>query len=189
MVERSRLGVEKLIGGLGEVALEGVDLQAQLCALVDVAAAIDVHIALGVDSVVGQRVIGLVGADDGVTSAQLHMALQAGADVGLALKAIGLHVQRQLGAHRRRTFGLQARAGFELQRRQGCIPGAGWLLCPRRRQGAGQGQHAHGRQGQGVQTDKHGNVERVGAGAAIGKQKGAGTRRERAGRFVESDYP
>ena len=60
------LGIEKLVGRFGEVALKGIDLQFELGTLVNIAAPVDVDVALGGDGVVGQGVLRLVGADDGV---------------------------------------------------------------------------------------------------------------------------
>ena len=150
------LGVQKLVRGLGEIALESIDLQLQLRALVDVATPVDVHIALRGHRVVGHGVLGLFGANDGVAPAQLDLALQLGTQIGLALKTVGGQIDRLLAARRGRNVLLQTLAGLQLQRGKWHIPCTGQRLCPCRWQGADQGQQTHGRQRLGKRTDKHG---------------------------------
>ena len=148
------LGIEKLVGRFGEVALKGIDLQFELGTLVNIAAPVDVDVALGGDGVVGQGVLRLVGADDGVAPAQLHMAFQAGADVGLALKVIGLHIGGQLATGFWGECFLQPGAGFELGRGQGSIPSAGL---------GGQGSGRCASHGGAAQVAAHRTLRRLGA--------------------------
>ena len=148
------LGIEKLVGRFGEVALKGIDLQFELGTLVNIAAPVDVDVALGGDGVVGQGVLRLIGADDGVAPAQLHMAFQAGADVGLAFKVVGLHIGGQLATGFWGECFLQPGAGFELGRGQGSIPSAGL---------GGQGSGRCASHGGAAQVAAHRTLRRLGA--------------------------
>ena len=77
------LGGQKLVGGFVEVPLKGIDLQLQRCALIDIAAAVDVHIALCLHGVIRQAVFHTVRTDDGVAPAQFGAPFQHHIDVGL----------------------------------------------------------------------------------------------------------
>lgn len=63
-------GGQKAIVGIVELALEGIHLQVQRRALVDIAGLVDMNRAHGVDPVIRNRVVQLVRTDHGVATAQ-----------------------------------------------------------------------------------------------------------------------
>ena len=118
------LGFQELVGGVGEVTLKGIDLQLQSGALVDIAAAIDVHIAFGVDGIVSQGVLHAVSADHRVTTAQFRATFEHRIDIGLPRNLFRLDVGRLLLADFGGNQLLQLAAGFELRRGQRGVPQA-----------------------------------------------------------------
>ncbi|MPN27218.1 hypothetical protein SDC9_174646 [bioreactor metagenome] len=91
--------VEEAIAGVAEEAGEGIDLQIQQRALIDIACPVDAHIALGRGAVLGHVVFHAVGADHRVAPAQFGVALDLGLDVGLARDLVPGDKYRQLRAH------------------------------------------------------------------------------------------
>ena len=104
------LCLQKLVSGVGEITLKSIHLQFQGGTLVDIATAVDVHIALGIDGVVGDGVFHTVCADHGVCTAQFSAAFQDRIDVGLASDLFGLDVGGQLIAQGGRNHLFQPRA-------------------------------------------------------------------------------
>ena len=104
------LCLQKLVGGVGEITLKSIHLQFQGGALVDIATAVDVHIALCIDGVVGDGVFHTVCTNHGVCTAQFSVAFQDRVDVGLPSDLFGLDVGGQLIAQGRRNYFFQPRA-------------------------------------------------------------------------------
>ena len=145
-----RLRGQEAVARVAEEALEGLHPQLQRRAFVDVAGAVDAHLAVGFGQVLGHVVVQPVGADDRVAPAQLGVAFDQCIQIGLAADVIALHKHGQLRAHGVGNLFLQQRGGPQRRRR---IPGAGRggvLGQGRQRQATpgqrnAQGQHAgHG---------------------------------------------
>ena len=187
-----RLRLQKLVAGVVELTLEGIHVQLQRGALVDITALVDVHAAFGIDQIVGHGVIDPVCADHGVALAQLGIAADLGTHIGLTSHMVAAHIGGQHVVDTRGQLLQQLATGLELQRGQIGLRALGCGLRP----GAGAGQQGRGRQrthngtARWIAPGCHGE----GWGQQTGRHVNSGRRKIRgrpagAGRFVESDYP
>jgi hypothetical protein len=101
---------KQLVARIVEKAFERVDVQLQLAAFVDIARPVDAHLAGGGGQVVGHGVFHAVGVDHRIAAAQLGIAFDHGALVGLAPHALARNKHRQLRARRLGNLFAQLRA-------------------------------------------------------------------------------
>ena len=111
-----RVVLQQAVVDIGKKTAESVDIQLQRGAFVDIAFAVDAHLALGLGQVVGHVVFQAVGAQHGVGAAQLGVAFDHGLHIGLASDAVAGHKDRHLRARGTRQRLAQHRAGAQCQR-------------------------------------------------------------------------
>jgi hypothetical protein len=138
-----RLVLQESVARLAEEALEGLDLELQQRAFVDVAAAVHVDVAARLGQVVGLVVLEPVGADHRAGAAQLGIALDDGLQVRAAGAAVAGDERRRRAPHGLGNLFLQLRRGLEHERRLGLLrdgrgglhrhAGPGHQPCQRRR--------------------------------------------------------
>ena len=194
------LGGQKAVARIAEKAVEGVHAQIQQRAVVQVAGAVDAHLAAGLGAILGHVVVHMVGVDHRVAAAQLGIALDGGADVGLARDAVATHEHRQLLAHLGRQGFLQPRTGAQrggrLDRRVGRLIAVAHLgQHGQRRAAQHQGHQPRQRTAQRGRHGRAGGRDVEQEGTIHGLQEAgtwhAGRCAARPGKtgFVKSDYP
>jgi len=105
-----------LVTGFVEEALKGVDFQLQRRTFVDIARAVDVHIAMRLDQVIGLVVLHAVGLQHHVALAHHGVAFDNGVEIGAAQGMVTREKGGHLLAHGQRNLLLQQGAGLKNQR-------------------------------------------------------------------------